>query len=317
MNKQLTKIKKEPTKKKDIKKKDFKVKKGKEITKSSFDCYQIAVWRYLSYIKDQNLEMGYESIKKFLANGCKGRNGKTKAFQGATANLYFTALKSYFEKKYEHDPLKLFELREGFDKIKTQKRKEKVVGESFLTLEQVKALCDDEDKLTLIIEAYFWTGCRVSELLNIKLADCRKRGGRVQITYKMTKNRSDHIVEIPLALFKKIKKFYKYNTKKYGPRDLLFPTFKNTPFDKINITTRIKKHAIKILGEQFSWVSAHTLRHSCAMYLKDEMGLLPHQIQKALGHSDVATTIKYYFHDGIPSADEKGIPDTDNYWSEN
>jgi len=53
-------------------------------------------------------------------------------------------------------------------------------------------------------------------------------------------------------------------------------------------------------------ISAHTLRHSKAMHLKKDRNLTPDQIAKALGHSSVMTTLKYYFH-GTPSAEDQGI----------
>jgi len=53
-------------------------------------------------------------------------------------------------------------------------------------------------------------------------------------------------------------------------------------------------------------ISAHTLRHSKAMFLKEIQGLSADRIAKALGHSSVVTTLKYYFH-GTPTAEEQGI----------
>ena len=42
------------------------------------------------------------------------------------------------------------------------------------------------------------------------------------------------------------------------------------------------------------------------MYLKDVEKLSADQIAKALGHSDVVTTLRSYFH-GTPDADAQGI----------
>lgn len=65
----------------------------------------------------------------------------------------------------------------------------------------------------------------------------------------------------------------------------------------------IKKDVMDILNID---VSAHTFRHSKAMYLKDVKNLSADQIAKALGHSSVVTTLQHYFH-GTPSANDQGI----------
>jgi integrase len=53
-------------------------------------------------------------------------------------------------------------------------------------------------------------------------------------------------------------------------------------------------------------ISAHTLRHSKAMYLKEIKHFSPDQVAKALGHSSVVTTLQHYFH-GTPTAEAQGI----------
>ena len=79
--------------------------------------------------------------------------------------------------------------------------------------------------------------------------------------------------------------------------------WKGTQFNRLNVTRDIKRFAKKIINRD---ISAHTLRHSKAMNLKEIRHFSPDQLAKALGHSSVITTLQHYFH-GTPTAEAQGI----------
>ena len=97
-------------------------------------------------------------------------------------------------------------------------------------------------------------------------------------------------------IFNQIIKTFKGNV-------FLFETRKGTQYNRLNVTRDIHRFAIKIIHRS---ISAHTLRHSKAMYLKEVRHFSPDQAAKALGHSSVITTLQHYFH-GTPTAEAQGI----------
>jgi integrase len=83
----------------------------------------------------------------------------------------------------------------------------------------------------------------------------------------------------------------------------LFEKSTGESYNRVYITNRIREASKRILGKG---ISAHSLRHSKAMFLKDERNLTPDQIARSLGHSSVVTTLQHYFH-GTPGPREQGI----------
>jgi integrase len=195
---------------------------------------------------------------------------------------------------YEDDP-RLLDLEKNMKKVKVAKVDQSKKEDDYITLKEFEKLIKKiPQRYALIVEALFWTGCRVSELINIKLKDCKRNKGIYTITIvgKGSKQRDVFMTEV---LYKKlIKEFessvylFEHNSKK---------------FSRSYISDTVKRYGLKILDRD---ISAHTLRHSKAMYLKDVQKLSPDQIQKALGHADVRTTLTHYYH-GTPSAADQGI----------
>lgn len=146
-------------------------------------------------------------------------------------------------------------------------------------------------RLGLIVRALFYTGARVSELVGIRLLDCKRVRGVVKITLH-GKGRKDRIVEIPGALFDTIRRRFK------GERFLFEEDGKG--LSRFAVTRRIERAGMKI-GLH---LSAHTIRHTRAMDLK-ERGLSADRTAKYLGHSNPATTFTYYYH-GNPGTEEIG-----------
>ncbi len=147
----------------------------------------------------------------------------------------------------------------------------------------------------MIVESLFWTGCRISELINIRVEDVKTNGKYAVIDVKSGKGGKQRTVYLPLEAYEKVK--WLFRGKIY-----LFETESNKQYDRTNLYHEIKRQAKKHGYD----ISPHTLRHSKAMYLKDVKGMSADMVAKALGHSSVVTTLEAYFH-GTPSAEEQGI----------
>ena len=72
----------------------------------------------------------------------------------------------------------------------------------------------------------------------------------------------------------------------------LFPTQKGTPVATSHVRRSVKRYARKAGIEGVGRVSPHTLRHTFATRLYKQTGDI-RMVQKALGHTDVSTTMIY------------------------
>jgi len=263
--------------------------RNKALIKNSIDTYTRCVVEYQKYLKENNLQDGIDGVKGFLKSIQSEKSAKT-------FNLTRQALKEYLSAKYRSDPLFLFGVEELFKSIKRAKVIQAVLIDKYLTYKQVEELSGKFTKpIELIFKSLFWTGCRVSELINIKLSDVRlDNSAAIRILGKGFK---EHVVYLPNKLYHEVREFFKGKV-------YLFETAGGKRFHRVNISKEIKRQAKK---HGYN-IGAHTLRHSRAMHLKDEMGLSADKISKALGHSDPIVTTRSYFH-GTPSAEEMGIGD--------
>lgn len=259
------------------------------LSTSSQASYKQATTQYHVYLNSTGQPESPDSIKAFLHT-----IQQTK--KPATYNLRMQALKTYLLKKYETDHKQLFGIQELFKGIKRMKVEQAVLSDNYLTKGQIGILTSKmTDKVSLILQALFWTGCRVSELINIKHKDIVLNGKAV--IKIVGKGNKEHTVYMPLSLYTRI-------VKTFEGIIYLFETANIRKYNKANIHKEIKRQ-----GKKYGYeIHPHTLRHSKAMYLKDDKKLSADQIAKALGHSNVATTLTYYFH-GTPSASDQGIED--------
>lgn len=79
---------------------------------------------------------------------------------------------------------------------------------------------------------------------------------------------------------------------KAGDSDFLLPTSKGTKVDTSHLRRSVKRYARDAGIEEVERVSPHTLRHTFATRLYRKTGKI-RMVQKALGHSDLSTTMVY------------------------
>ncbi|MGM0368711.1 MAG: tyrosine-type recombinase/integrase [Actinomycetota bacterium] len=141
-----------------------------------------------------------------------------------------------------------------------------------------------------ILAVLSYAGLRVSELINLKLADIKKKDSTIRVNN--TKRGSFRMVYVPGYLFLYIDRYLKAKPKsrylfcsRYGNR--LLPDY---------IQKMVKRYAKKV--DKNKDIHPHALRHSIAtIWLKE--GKPIRGIQKQLGHKNLATTQIYmdYFDD--------------------
>ena len=140
-----------------------------------------------------------------------------------------------------------------------------------------------------IIDFMYSTGCRVSELCNVKISDLDFDDEYVQLTGKGSKQR---IVPIGSKLKENLVLYLDTRNLK-DPKNLsplLFLSKSNNRLDRTAIFRLIKSTALNT-GVKIN-VHPHTLRHSAATHML-EAGCDLRTLQEYLGHTSVSTTQIY------------------------
>lgn len=247
------------------------------LAEKSREVYHITGKQFNDFLAKTGQGVTGESIKAFL---------KSHNWQPTTFNLKRQALINIIQnqRNFQANYVLIAATKELFKKeIKRVKVSQAVTEDEYLTIEKIEKLkAVAGRRLALIIEFFYETGCRVSEAINVRWKDVKLNGvAKIEVVGKGEKQR---VVYAKAELIENIKR--KFNGKKY-----IFETRTGTQFNRRNLFRDIREVGLKA---GFT-IHPHTFRHSCAMRLK-AMGKEADYIQEYLGHADVATTIRHYFH---------------------
>ena len=137
----------------------------------------------------------------------------------------------------------------------------------------------------MLLELFYGSGLRLSELANLKLTDLDMAQGVVRVLGKGGKER-----RVPLG--RQCVSALSQWTRKLEPQSngWLFPGRNGKNISTRTIQNRLKKIAAVQLGDNS--LHPHMLRHTYATHLLESSGDL-RGIQELLGHSDIATTQIY------------------------
>ena len=139
---------------------------------------------------------------------------------------------------------------------------------------------------------FLWvTGCRISEVLSVKLQHCELQGERVHV--RVTgKGKKERYIWLPTVLYERIRECF-------GGSTWLFETGANKPYSRSYVSNQIAKLGRHILNKR---ISAHTFCHSFATRKIKETGKIQ-AVSEYLGHSSVAITLSLYCHDELSAED--------------
>ena len=228
-------------------------------------------------------EVDYQKIRAYLAFLYE------KKYSKATISRHLSSLRSYFnyfEKEYN--------IKSPMTFIDNPKQDKKLPH--FLSYEEVDKLIegpDINDKMylrdTCILECLYSTGCRVSELINIKLKDIDLNGKTIKI---LGKGKKERYLFYGNKLDKKLKDYLKKRNEllKGQKHDYLFVNTKGNQIGDRDIRAMMVKVAKKV-GIKTT-VSPHVLRHTYATHLL-EAGADIRTVQELLGHENLVTTQIY------------------------
>lgn len=254
----------------------------KNYSKYTISNYRLDLEGFKKFLGDAALEkIDYLVLRKYLAIL------KEKNLKNRTVGRHLSTLRSFFK----------FLIREGYLKTNpiaslSSPRQEKPLP-LFLTEEEVTKLIDsvklkDERGFRdrAVVETFYSTGIRVSELVGLNIEDVDFIGGVAKVIGKGKKERIVPIGDIALSAIRA----YLEKRRKEREAGALFLNKSGKRITDRGIRNIIDKY-IRIASIR-QGVSPHTLRHSFATHLLNR-GADLRSVQELLGHVNLSTTQIY------------------------
>ena len=140
----------------------------------------------------------------------------------------------------------------------------------------------------LIIELFYFTGIRLSELLNISIKDVDFNNSQIKVLGKRNKER---LIPLTYTLISELKNYInKYNLNRY-----LFVDENNKKLYSKKVYRIVNKYISKVSSVKKK--SPHVLRHSFATHMLNN-GADINAIKEILGHANLSAT-QIYTHNSI------------------
>lgn len=253
----------------------LKVEKG--LSDNTIQNYERDLLLFIPSLDKDVEEVSIHDIRQFLAT--QSDLGKARS----SISRYICSIKEYYKfiEMYYNVPSPAKEL-------KSYQRNESLPKNLSLSdMGKILAVTNKSSiKTRLIVELLYGTGCRVSELVNIKVEDIDFEEGFINILGKGSKERlaplHDNVAKTLREYMNKYSITQGYIFLKRGSA--------TEPMSRISVTNLMKD--IGKRAEVTSNVSAHVMRHSFATHMI-ENGCDMSTMQELLGHSDIKTTKIY------------------------
>jgi integrase/recombinase XerC len=259
----------------------------RRLSPRTLEAYQRDLLRLLDWLQTQGMthwaQLSPQQIRTFIASRHRRQIGG-KSIQRELSSL--RALFRYLlrEGLAENNPA------EGIQAPKTPRRLP--VNLDADQLGQMLDHVDGDDPLSLrdraILELFYSSGLRLSELSGLNVSDVHNSDQMLQITGKGNKTRQ---VPVGIKARKAIDHWLRVRPSLAGAdENALFVTQRGRRIGNRGIQQRVELQGIKVGASRH--IHPHMLRHSFAGHLLESSGDL-RAVQELLGHADISTTQIY------------------------
>lgn len=244
------------------------------LSQLTLDGYKIELGNFAKYIDKPVVQVSTSDIRKYLAHN--------KKWMMSTVDRKLSVLKSFFGWLVREELL----LRDPSAKIKAPKKPKRLPkGLSKEELEIVRESCENLREKALM-EVMYSTGCRLSEIRNMRIDDLNIQDMSINVIGKGDKERTVYLN------FKALHQLRKYLKSRTDDCPYLFVTERRPirQTSKRNIERIVDK--IEQRANISKKLTPHTFRHTFATQAMENGAELT-DVQHLLGHEDPSTTLIY------------------------
>lgn len=220
-----------------------------------------------------------EALRGFIAD--KHRAG----LSAASLHRVLSSCRSFFRHLLREDRIKL-DPSSGLRAPKVPRKLPQILDPDEMTqLVQIEGDAPDDLRDRAMLELFYSSGLRLSELCNLRWDDLDLDQGEARVRGKGNKQR---VVPVGSHARNALRRWR--DALKPAREAPVFPGRHGEPVSRGTVGARVKRLAQR----QGIWkrVHPHLLRHSCASHVLESSGDL-RGVQELLGHADIATTQIY------------------------
>jgi integrase/recombinase XerC len=255
------------------------------ITSYSTDLDQFSIFLYKEYqISNEVSEISFQIVRSWIASLLE------KGVTPRSVNRKISTLKTYFKFLIRENVI----LESPMLKIVAPKSKKRLPV--FIEENQIENLLNEVEfdegfigeRDKLIIELFYVTGIRLSELINIKIFDINFSNSLIKVLGKRNKER---LIPLSINIVNELQTF----VKKHNLNNYLFTNLGGTKVYTKLVYRVVKKYIGKI--SSVNKKSPHILRHTFATHMLNN-GADINAIKELLGHANLSAT-QVYTHNTI------------------
>lgn len=253
------------------------IKRTEGCSLGTIDNYKRVLFSFFLWSKKQVEEITAQDIRMYIYEYQQHRHISDRTLDKYRQILCWFFNWAHSEEYISHNPAK------SIKAIRHEIKERQALTQT--DLEYVRRSCKTKREIA-IIEFLYSTGCRVTELTNVKMSDIDWNEGTVHLFGKGKKHRTSYLnAKCEVAL-------KEYLQEREEPNEFLFITERRP-------SRKLTKCAVEKIVRQMSErcnidkkITPHVLRHTTATQAINS-GMPIEDVSRLLGHANVATTMIY------------------------